>query len=254
MTPASSAALAEYPIPDQRVPRFEMEEWREEFGLVAGITGRELDFRLDGSAGHTTQSRPAWQRFGAVMASGFSGVAASNQVHGITIQEYDSAYPGVGIATGTDGHVTGAEGLLLAITVADCVPVYVVHPQSMTLGLLHAGWRGTAAGILEAGVERVCRTAEANPVDLVIHCGVGICGVCYSVGSDVFTAVTGLQTEGPARLDLRRDLARRAESMGVGRVTVSAWCTAHDHELFHSHRRWGTRAGRMLAFLGRPAA
>jgi copper oxidase (laccase) domain-containing protein len=137
--------------------------------------------------------------------------------------------------------------------VADCVPVYLLHPASRTIGLLHAGWRGVAAGILERGISQVTRLADAPASDLIMHCGIAICGSCYEVGSEVKVAVLG--TPGSAGgLDLRAALAERARRVGLAAVTASGWCAAHDGDRFFSHRRSAGRDGRMLAYLGVPRA
>jgi copper oxidase (laccase) domain-containing protein len=96
---------------------------------------------------------------------------------------------------------------------------------------------------------------------MVMHCGVGICGDCYEVGAEVVAQLRdsvapdapGLPgSGGPARIDLREVLLRQGRALGVGAVTVSPWCSAHDRGRFFSHRASGGRDGRMVAYLGRP--
>jgi copper oxidase (laccase) domain-containing protein len=153
-----------------------------------------------------------------------------------------------------DGHVTDARGVLLGITAADCIPVYLAHPPSGTIGLLHAGWRGIAHGILQVGVNTLCTVGEGVPADIVMHCGVGICGSCYEVGREVVEAVGGRWIDTGSRLDMRGVLAEQGAALGVLRITASAWCTVHGDGRFHSHRGSAGAAGRMLAYIGRPAA
>jgi copper oxidase (laccase) domain-containing protein len=122
----------------------------------------------------------------------------------------------------------------MGISVADCVPVFVAHPSGIA-GLLHAGWRGTAARIVPAALaemaERGAPAAEAR-----VHLGPGICGACYQVGPDVYQQLTGRQTNGPALVDLRAILAEQARECGVRSVTISRWCTRCDNTMFYSHR------------------
>jgi copper oxidase (laccase) domain-containing protein len=158
------------------------------------------------------------------------------------------------ILDGVDGHATGARGLLLTVTVADCIPVYLAVPQKQVVALLHAGWRGTAGGILERGVEVVKRMAFVRSDDIVMHCGVGICGECYEVGSEVLSQFSGRAEPGPGHLDLRSALARQGQALGIGGITLSSWCSAHDRERFFSHRASGGRDGRMIAYAGLPLA
>lgn len=234
---------------------FELPGWRSAFGVVAGVTARAAnqDFAL-------TSERPTgdvlrrWLGLAQSLGPAFGAAVVSRQVHGTAIGTYPEVPSGVLIRDGFDGHVTGQPALLLTVTIADCIPVYLLHPPSGTLGLLHAGWRGVANRILEVGVEQLCAAAGCQPADVVIHCGIGICGNCYEVGPEVLEAVHGNRAPGPATLDLRAALAARASAIGVRRGTISRWCTAHDGGRFYSHRGQQAAAGRMVAYLGRPAA
>src|SRR5205807_9232687 len=153
-----------------------------------------------------------------------------------------------------DGHATGARGLLLTVTVADCIPVYRAVPQKHIVALLHSGWRGTAAGILERGVELVKRMASVRSSDIVMHCGVGVCGECYEVGSDVLSRLTGRAETGPGQVDLRAALARQGQAPGPGEAPGPAWCRAPHREHFSSPRASGGRDGRTLAYPAGPPA
>jgi copper oxidase (laccase) domain-containing protein len=82
-----------------------------------------------------------------------------------------------------------------------------------------------------------------------MHCGVGICGECYEVGSEV--AVRFGFTDS-VHLDLRATLARQARELGIQEVSISPWCSAEGRDRFFSHRASGGRDGRMIAYLGRP--
>jgi hypothetical protein len=194
-----------------------------------------------------------WRAF-RTAEPGFSAVILGNQVHGTEVAWHDGGRGWVQIE-GVDGHVTATAGLLLTVTVADCIPVYLLDPVRRAVALLHSGWRGTAGGILARGVAALVEAAGAQPADIVVHCGVGICGACYEVGSEVMTGC-GLATHGggPWHADLRAVLAEQAWSLGLGQVSTSQWCSAHDRYRFYSHRGSGGRDGRMVAYLGIPAA
>jgi len=247
--------IRERPL-EGNVPRYELAEWRDRFGIVAGITGRgdapgrgfDLGLWTEAPVGDVMAR---WRAFRA-SESGFSAVVLGNQVHGATVawHEHVSGWMQV---EGIDGHATRSPGLLLAVTVADCIPVYLLAPRERAVCLLHAGWRGTAARILERGasllVDRVgCRTS-----DLVMHSGIGICGDCYEVGPEVLEGV-GLRGDGrgPWTVNLRERLAAQAAALGISEVTASAWCSAHHRPLFYSHRASQGADGRMVAYLGIP--
>lgn len=68
--------------------------------------------------------------------------------HAARVLEHGSLSSGMLFADDSDGHITGARGVLLAVSVADCVPVFVVDTKARKVAVLHAGWRGTVGGIL----------------------------------------------------------------------------------------------------------
>jgi YfiH family protein len=243
--------VIEKPVPGA-LPRFELPEWREQHGVVAGITGRgagelPFDLGLAGTAAPAGQVSPRWHALQSSM-SGSSGVVVSRQVHGTQVLWHDTV-DGLLVLEGADGHATARPGVLLAVTAADCVPVYILDPVDRRVALLHAGWRGTAAGILAQGVALLkARGSKSN--NLLVHCGVGICGACYEVSTEVFEGCGLAPPEGgKGQLDLRSVLAEQARQQGVKDCSVSPWCSAHDSPQFFSHRRSGGTDGRMAAYL-----
>ncbi len=236
-------------------PMYEIAEWRDRYGVVAGITGRgegdgrgfDLGLWSDAPVGEVMSRWRALRR----AIPGFEAVALGNQIHGIVVE---TAVQGRGWTQvdGVDGWVTTAPGVLLTVTVADCIPVYLAVP-GRGVALLHGGWRGTAGGILGAGVDRLVSATGGTVVDIAMHCGVGICGWCYEVGHEVMSGCgAAVDGEGPWHLDLRARLVEEAQRLGVGAISVSSWCSAHDRSFFYSHRASRGTDGRMVAFLGMP--
>lgn len=240
-------------------PFREVAAWTGRFdGLAAGVTvrgrgpgGEAADFGL-------TTAPSAWAlhaRLEALAAQlGFPGVAVARQVHGASMVCLEpTPEGGVRVPGEADGLLTDGTGLLLVVTAADCVPVWLLDPDSGGLGLLHAGWRGVAAGVLRAGVRAMGARFGADPADLLIHLGPAVCGDCYEVGPEVLTAL-GREGAGEAggHVDLRDELAARAGRLGAapGALSRSAWCTRCRADQFHSHRGTGDDAGRMAAFVG----
>jgi YfiH family protein len=222
--------------------------------LVAGITGRgsegERGFDLGlWSEAPVGEVMSRWRLFRSAMPD-FSTVVLGNQVHGTEVRTVGAAGGWLQIE-GVDGWVTTALGVLLTVTVADCIPVYLAVP-GRGIALLHAGWRGTAAGILARGIEALLTATKSALSDVVMHSGVGICGKCYEVGSEVVTGC-GRPAEGagPWHLDLREVLAQQAAGLGVATVTSSPRCSAHERPTFYSHRASRGADGRMVAYLGR---
>lgn len=252
MSPRAAPAadeVREMPARAGPFPFLALRSWQGAFpGLVAGVTaaGPGADFGLHGSA----PAGVLLERCETVSAAlGFDAVTLCRQVHGnrvVAVEAVSAGFHSPGIA---DGMATSQSGVLLGVTVADCVPVFVVDPQSRTAALLHAGWRGVASGILETAAWLLASRFSVPPDRLHLHLGPAICGTCYEVGGEVLGAF-GLPQGGPGRLDLRERLVARGRSLGVPpeRITRSAWCTRCDSPRLHSHRA-GSPA-RMLAVLG----
>lgn len=250
----SPARLDEELVPGP-LPSLELTSWATRFGLRAGITARGESPAFDLGLAGPGPAAEVLDRWHLLRHSiGARGLAASRQVHLTRIATH-LALPGDGLLLldGVDGHCTTIPGLGLAVTVADCVPVYLAHPPSGAVALLHAGWRGVAAGILAEGAGTLAGLVSDTVDKLVMHCGVSICPDCYEVGSEVFAACgQPSPAVGRGGIDLRAVLASQARAIGIGEVSVSTLCSAHDPRFF-SHRGSGGEPGRMVAYLLRPS-
>ncbi len=230
-------------------PRLEIAELRA-IGVTAFVTTRAA-----GSYGLPEQGEDAgitgrWHALQrALVPLGAPRLASARQVHGTRVLVHAAAWEGWLRVDGADGHLL-TEGGAAAITIADCVPIFLAHPSG-TVAALHAGWRGTAGGILAEAVkafeERGCRAA-----DLIMHLGPSICGRCYEVGVDVYTQLTGWETKRPRQVDLRALLGEQGKALGVGRWSASGECTKCDNDQLYSHRAGDV--GRQVAVIVAPAA
>jgi len=184
------------------------------------------------------------------LAARWRAVVRSRQVHGRSVQVHGRLPRGVCVTGEGDGHATGASGVLLTVTLADCVPVFVVDPVRRTVAVLHAGWRGAAAGVVEEGLETLSDAFGSDPKELLVHLGPAICGHCYEVGPEVFRALDQVAPRAPAAIDLRSVIRRRACAAGVRdrNVTVSGECTLCGDGRYYSYRR-GDR-GRHRGYIG----
>lgn len=246
--------LTETLVPGE-VPLWRLEEWRDRFPwLVQGITGAgagDEPFDL-GLFGEQPVGR-ALRRWALLQqALGMRRVVHSRQVHGRELRAHGAGEePGLLLTEGYDGHLTRAPGLLLTVSVADCVPVFLVDGEARAVALVHAGWRGAAAGIVERAIDRL-RLWTGEPGELWIHCGPSICGECYEVGPEVHAAVEPERATptSPTPIDLRAAIVRRVVARGVDeqRCTVSAHCTRCGPGGFFSHR--GGSAARQMGVLG----
>jgi YfiH family protein len=247
--------IAERRVPGD-VPLWSHEGWEERFPwLVQGTTGcgdgdEPFDLGLSGAQ----PVGPALDRWRALIgATGMVSAAHARQVHGADLWIHrEAGGPGVLVMDGFDGHVTDRPGVLLSVGVADCVPVSIVCADARAVALVHAGWRGTAAGIVERAVHRLAESWQSAPERLWLHCGPAICGICYEVGPEVHAAVNPHLAAPDANtpIDVRASIARRAVEAGISpeRITLSAHCTRCGPGGFFSHRG-GTKA-RQVGVLG----
>ena len=177
-----------------------------------------------------------WRQLREELAPGGAPLASANQVHGSRVVTHATNWEGWLRVDAADGHVAPQRGLALAVSVADCVPVFLAHPSG-AVALLHSGWRGTAARIVERGIAALAQRGFAAP-ELRLHLGPAICGKCYEVGPDVIRQVTGHDSSGGASacVDLRALIAQHARAAGVRHITTSALCTRCDNDRLFSHR------------------
>lgn len=155
-----------------------------------------------------------------------------------------------------DGCVTGTAGVVCAVLTADCLPIFICDRRSTRIGILHAGWRGLAAGIIEEGLRKL----QLPTGNLLAWLGPAIGSSAYEVGDEVrqsfvsldrelaeaFTPVPGRQGHWLADLyDLGR---RRLRAQGVHSIYGGLRCTHRERNLFFSHRRDGG-CGRMASLI-----
>jgi YfiH family protein len=209
---------------------------------------------------HGFSTRQDGIAFLAAAGLGRHRAALPRQVHGAELVRVGLAAPGDSppAADGVFSLRGDPVDLAPAVQVADCVPLLLADVEGGAVAAVHAGWRGTAAGI--AG--RAVATLSAHGIEpgrLVAALGPSIGPCCYEVGAEVLAAVSAATAVSPhalaeagRSLDLR--LANRLQLMAAGldprRIHAAPWCTSCHAELFHSWRRDGDRAGRLLACIG----
>ena len=166
-------------------------------------------------------------------------------MHGATVLVHHPGWSGWLRGDAADGHLSIERGTALAVTVADCVPVFLAHPSG-AIALLHSGWRGTAGRIVERAIDAFeHRGFPAR--EILLHTGPAICGTCYEVSADVYAQLTGKDPGRPTTVDLRALIADHARARGVRRITTSASCTRCNNDRFYSHRAGD--AGRQLGVM-----
>ena len=196
--------------------------------------------RFAGTFGSTSTEpvREVMGRWDALRASlrahGIRRLATASQVHGSRVLVHEPGWEGWLRSDEADGHVAPEPGTAMAVTIADCVPVFLAHPSG-ACAILHSGWRGTAARIITRGIDAMC-AGRLAPADIHVHLGPAICGRCYEVSADVVRQLTGRNVPAPESVDLRAIIADHARAAGVRTVTASSSCTRCDNDRFFSHR------------------
>ncbi len=157
-----------------------------------------------------------------------------------------------------DAAVARASGWLLGIQTADCLPVLLVDPERRFVAAAHAGWRGTAAGVAARAVEALAARGS-RPEGLVAALGPAVGACCYEVGEKLREAFgpwgAAFFRPGPRgrpHLDVRGANVRQLLDAGVGPEAIHhvGDCTRCRADLYHSYRRDGRAAGRMISFVG----
>lgn len=148
-----------------------------------------------------------------------------------------------------DGIVTNEEGLMLCSMESDCTPVYLLDPVKRAIGMVHSGWKGTAACIAPRAVGLMGSEYGSRPENIMVAFGPCICRDCYEVGDDLIPAFRENFTEaeiqsffrpkadGKFLLDVNRAISLSLERLGVPGENIydCGECTFHGDQ-FYSHR------------------
>lgn len=193
------------------------------------------------------------------------------QVHGdriVVLDGDDREYLAGGSSLPVEAHVcdalvTNRPGRALGVKTADCVPIFLVDPVKRVVGVVHAGWRGTALNIAGQVVDTFAARFSSRPGDILATIGPAIGPCCYEVDATVYKALNvyakageePLFRSGTAKgrwmLDLTMANRYQLEQRGVPatRIFTGNHCTSCRSDVFYSHRRDQGRTGRHFSFL-----
>jgi len=153
-----------------------------------------------------------------------------------------------------DALISNTPGLSLAVRTADCLPILIADPENRAIAAVHAGWRGTVQQILGETIRAMSDQFGSRSKDLLIAIGPAIGACCYEVGPEVGEQFSGMFPErqdlkSRARIDLAEATIRQLRRNGgsAGQIDASGLCTRCLGDWFHSYRRDGDAAGRMLS-------
>ena len=206
-------------------------DWPAPVGVVAGTTLRDSDFALPGA--------PRWL----------------NQVHGADVARWEDI--SAGEAPDADAIVSARSDSLCVVRTADCLPVLLCAHDGSEVAAIHAGWRGLAAGVIEAAVGAM----QTHPADLLAWFGPAISQPAFEVGQEVRAAFCAVSADaetafvhndrGRWQADLYLLGRQRLAMAGVSAVYGGGLCTHADPDRFYSYRRDGS-TGRLLSFVYKP--
>ncbi len=206
-------------------------DWQAPAGVIAGTTLRDSDFTLP--------AEPAWLQ----------------QVHGARVVRYGSAAFDAGPPE-ADAIIGDTAGAICVVRTADCLPVLLCSRDGGEIAAVHGGWRGLAAGILEATLDAM----SAPAAELLAWFGPAISQPAFEVGAEVRAAFLEHSAAAAAafeendrgrwQADLYTLASQRLQAAGVHNIAGGGLCTYADADRFYSYRRDGT-PGRLLSFIFR---
>lgn len=183
----------------------------------------------------------------------FPAQTHSSNIAEVTAQNYSDFF------NNTDALVTNVPGICISVMSADCVPVLLYDPSSRSVAAIHAGWRGTVAGIVPRAIEVMQQRYNADPSKMIAGIGPSICGDVYEVGeevarefSNVFDNIAGVvkpKDNGKFLVDLWEANKRMLLQIGLEErnIEIAGICTYTNADDYFSARRSANKAGRFGA-------
>jgi len=170
-------------------------------------------------------------------------VAIPQQEHTANIAIINNEWEAKKDFLATDGVIITVPNIPVMLCFADCVPVMIYSKKDNVLAVLHAGWRGTAAGIVKKACKILTQEMEINPQNLTMAIGACISKEYFEVSDEIKNALEysldgdyeDIFSENKA--DLKKINAYQATETGIMAIDVMEYCTCGDNELFYSYRK-----------------
>jgi YfiH family protein len=236
------------------------------------FTTRQLELRASRDVPaqvrrQTSDSEDGWVLAARSVGGEVGRLMRLRQVHGrgVRVLRRDAIDPVDAAARAeADAMVSDAPGVVLAVQVADCVPILISNPGGTVVAAVHAGWRGTAAGVARAAIRTMGEEFGTPADELLVAFGPSISPCCYEVGSELIDAFrTGGASDeqidrwftrtpsGSLRLDVAAANVDQIQAAGVARDRIfqAGLCTKTHNQWFDSYRAAGPRAGRMAGLI-----
>ena len=238
---------------EEKFPAFVHADWAVAFPwLLQGTTTRgapehEFDFGLFSEGTRSKAVQEHWHQL--LTVTGMRVAIHAPQVHEANVRLYQAGGDGSGLQLieACDGHITNQIGVLLAVTTADCVPIFLVEPQARVVGVLHAGWRGALGGVLEAATHSM-ESLGGDVGNIKAAIGPCISQKSYEVGREFLERfqISGFrsacffkaaQKKNHYLFDLEGYVAKRLEARGIRRIERCGVDTYEDSGRCYSFRR-----------------
>lgn len=219
-----------------------------DFSYLFGSNGPNAYFSLCDQDYSSINNR---KRFVEHLGYNPSNLVVPNQVHSDKIKLVDEPC----FIENIDGMITKNKSIVLSVLVADCIPLFLFNPKSEYIALVHSGWRGTDKNI-SLNVINKLKDQGDSPNDILAVIGPSIGQCCFEVGPEVSSKFDACYSfkgkKDRMMLNLVEILKDQLIHSGVKRnnIFMSEKCTYCEKELFHSYRRQGSSAGRMVAICG----
>ncbi|MFA5131318.1 MAG: peptidoglycan editing factor PgeF [Patescibacteria group bacterium] len=232
----------------------EKQIFRNDQGLIFGLSKvSDGDMKLHKSDKH---SEADINRLNLFLRLGIDPkkVVSVFSAHGTKITKADSRNQGC-IVTNSDGLITNVSGTTLAISVADCAPLYLFDSRLRVIALLHCGWRGTAAKVVKLGIEKMADEYGSRSKDIQAFIGPRIRSCHFEVGPDVaakFNPADVGKRDNKYYVNLGGAIKRQLLSAGLSaeNIKISEVCTYCGEEYFSHRRDKHSRVKAGLAYLG----
>ena len=217
-------------------------------GVSPTPLGMNLSFSVGDNEENVQRNRELF--FGALEVR-LDELATQRQIHSgnVKIVRQPGNYPDC------DAMITNQHRVFLCVSVADCVPIFLFDEKKMVVAGIHAGWRGTKAGIVSNTINLMKKEFGSDPENIVAFIGPSASVCCYEVGEEVASQFeTGfvMRRDGKIFLDLKSANTSQLVQSAVpaSSIEISPLCTITEKDTLHSYRRDGDRSGRMMGVIG----
>ncbi|MDD3012961.1 MAG: peptidoglycan editing factor PgeF [Candidatus Gastranaerophilales bacterium] len=188
-----------------------------------------------------------------VLEIDYSKIINPEQKHTDNIKIVKTQYDNV---SNTDGIITSEKGLVILLLFADCVPIILYAPKEKVLGVIHAGWRGTAKKIAGKAISLFESEFNVSPNSVKVAIGAAIGQCCYPVSAEIYLELKNtiisnydnifrnIEDSDKVKVDLKMLNSQQLQESGVQEIDILKDCTSCNNSLFYSYRADNGQTGR----------